>query len=61
MRRSMENKKTKLNYFLDANTIVKVIAYHRFSDESFEQKMSFGKWLEFKKSKNYFYKCLQIE
>jgi hypothetical protein len=54
-------KQQQHNYFLDANTIVKVIAYHRFSDESFEQKMTFGKWLEFKKSKNYFYKCLQIE
>ena len=54
-------KQQQHNYFLDANTIVKVIAYHRFSDELFEQKMTFGKWLEFKKSKNYFYKCLQIE
>jgi hypothetical protein len=53
-------KQQQHNYYLDANTIVKVIAYHKFSDEEFEQKMTFGKWIEFKKSKNYFYKCLQV-
>jgi len=49
------------NYFLDAQTLVKVIAYHKYSDQQFEQIMTFAKWLTFKKSKNYFYKCLQLE
>ena len=54
------SKPKQHNYFLDANTLVKVIAYHKYSDETFEQTMTFGKWLEFNKSKNYFYKCLQL-
>ena len=53
--------KNKNDYLLDANTLVKVIAFHKYSDEQFEQIMTFAKWLEFKKSKNYFYKCLQLE
>ena len=48
------------NYQLPADTLVKVIAYHKFSDQHFEQTMTFGKWLEFPKSKNYYYKCLQL-
>ena len=46
---------------LPADVKVKVIAYHKFSDKEFTQIMTFGQWLNFKKSKNYFYKCLQIE
>jgi hypothetical protein len=49
------------NHQLPADTLVKVIAYHKFSDEQFEQVMTFSKWLNFRKSKNYFYKCLHLE
>lgn len=48
------------NYYLPADTKVKVIAYHKYSDEYFTQIMTFGKWLEFKRNKDYDYKCLQI-
>ncbi len=55
------NKSIKSNFYLPAETKVKVIAYHKFSDKQFTQIMTFAEWLKFERSKNYDYKCLQID
>lgn len=45
------SKPKQHNYFLDANTLVKVIAYHKHSDEQFEQTMTFSNGLNLRSQK----------
>ena len=52
-------KKVKIDSVLDANTIVIVKAYYKETGEEFITEMSLSKWYGLKKSKDYFYKCLQ--
>ena len=53
-------QKLKHTHFLSADIQVKVIAFHKNNIDEFTQIMTFGEWLNLKKNKNYFYKCLQL-
>jgi|LakMenEpi03Aug12_release.lakeMendotaPanAssembly.Ray.scaffolds.fasta_scaffold3440058_1 hypothetical protein len=45
---------------LSKETLVKVIAWHKVTDQKIEKTMSFGEWLKLNKKPEWTYKCLQI-
>ena len=52
-------KKLETKSLLDANTIVVVKAYHKTTGEEFINEMTLAKWYGLKKSKEYYYRCVQ--
>lgn len=54
-----QNKNNITSYSLNKETIVKVIAWHKKTDAEMVKIMTFEEWLKIKKSKLYFYKCVQ--
>ena len=45
---------------LSKETLVKVIAWHKVTDQKIEKTMSFGEWLKLNKKPEWTYKFLQI-
>lgn len=56
-----QNNSAKANNLtLPPNTPVLVKAYHKLTGKEIVKQMTLGEWYELKKSKEYFYRCLQV-
>ena len=45
---------------LSKDTLVKVVAWHKVTDQKIEKTMTFAEWLKLEKKPQWIYKCLQI-
>lgn len=48
------------SFKLPDETIVKVIVWHKVTDQKIEKTMTFAEWLKLEKKPQWIYKCLQI-